>query len=254
MFISLLFHRIVNDKNSELIDVTKESFERYLTTIIDKSLPLETIYNLCKKSKNTYSAKFVSLTFDDGWASDYKIVFSILSKYSVKATFFITTGWLGKKGFLTESWLKEMAQYGMEIGSHTVTHRYLTKLSNFEIYKEFYDSKCKLEDILGKEIISVSIPGGEYNKRIIDLAFESGYKIIATSRPGWNRNNKVISRISIHARTSLEDFSAIVNFSSSYRVRLLVHYRLRSILKKALGIEQYKKIRKYLIKDFSCCH
>ena len=68
------------------------------------------------------SCKNVVITFDDGALSNFYYAFPILLNASLRATFFITTDFVGKKGFMQWEHLKEMQKEGMEIGSHTVTH------------------------------------------------------------------------------------------------------------------------------------
>ena len=65
--------------------------------------------------------KVVILTFDEGNTSDLRTVVPILKKHGFGATFFITSGWLGSKGGLTWSDVKELQQSGFEIGCDTGT-------------------------------------------------------------------------------------------------------------------------------------
>jgi len=251
-FISFLFHKLTEDDPSEIMEVSKSLFERCLFSIKEASIPVMCLGDLVKLSyTNSYKSKrAISITFDDGWDSDYKIAFPMLKGYGFKATFFITTDWINKKGYVKEVWLKEMSQYGMEIGSHTLSHRYLTRLSEDEVYKEFYDSKCRLEDILGREVTAVSIPGGEYNGKIIKLAYKTGYKIIATSKPGINQaGSTLVNRISIHSRTSLADLEKIISFSPFSVFQLKSFYLMRALIKKTFGIDGYLRLRDWLVKE-----
>ena len=249
-FISLLFHKLTEDEPSELMEVSKSLFERCLFSIKEASIPVMCLGDLVKLSSYTNSYKrAISITFDDGWDSDYKIAFLVLKEYGFKATFFIITDWINKKGYVQERWLKEMSQSGMEIGSHTLSHRYLTQLSENEAYKELYESKCKLEDLLGREMTAVSIPGGEYNSRITKLAYKAGYKIIATSKPGINlAGSTLVNRIPIHSRTSLTDLKKIISFSPFFIFQLKSFYLARALIKKTFGIDDYLTLRNWIIK------
>lgn len=255
-FISLLFHRIIiEDKPSKIMEVSKSFFKRCLFSIKEASLPVICLGDFVKLSLYTNSYKrAISITFDDGWDSDYKIAFPVLKEYEFKATFFITTQWINKKGYVQERWLKEISQSGMEIGSHTLSHRYLTQLSENEAYEELYGSKCKLEELLGREVTAVSIPGGEYNGKIIKLAYKAGYKIIATSKPGINLpGSTLINRISIHSRISLIDLKKIISFSPFYLFQLKSFYLMRLLTKKIFGINGYLRFRDWFIKEKKEC-
>lgn len=250
MFISLLFHRIGNNQGSDLIEVSTESFQRYLKIIKDNQVCVKNPESLYSSSADNSPERIISITFDDGWESDYKIAFPLLRQYGFTATFFIVTGWIGKKGFVTKTWIQDMYQHGMEIGSHTVSHQYLNRLSSKEVYEEFYNSRCRLEDILGKEVLSVSIPEGEYNDEVIKQAMKAGYKIVATSKPGINKiASGIISRISIHARTTVRDFERLATFSTLYINKLGTLYSTRGFLKKTIGIENYVKFRDWLFSN-----
>jgi len=248
-FISFLFHKLTEDEPSKVIEVSKSLFGRCLYSIKKASIPVMCLADLVKLSYTNSYKRAISITFDDGWDSDYKIAFPVLKEYGFKATFFITTDWINKKGYVQEKWLKEMSQSGMEIGSHTLSHRYLTRLSEDKVYKEFYDSRCKLEDILGKEVTAVSIPGGEYNGKIIKLAYKAGYKIIATSKPGINlAGSTLVNRIPIHSRTSLTDLKKIISFSPFFIFQLKSFYLARALIKKTFGIDDYLTLRNWIIK------
>ncbi len=72
--------------------------------------------------------KSVAITFDDGCETDLLVAAPILQKAGFNATFFITSGWLGKPGFLSPAQLKELGQQGFEIGCHSQSHAYLSDL------------------------------------------------------------------------------------------------------------------------------
>jgi len=248
MFICLLFHRIVNSPTVRLREVSKGFFEGSIKAIKKHSLPVNTLSNLWTGEKME-AVKYISLTFDDGWESDYTIALPFLVEHDMKATFFIVTDLIDRKNYLKESWLREMSNCGMEIGSHTVSHPNLTKLSKKEIYEELYSSKCKLEDMTGNEIVSVAIPYGMYNSLILNIAKEAGYKLIATCCPWINKmDSNEFFRISINTRTTVEDFNRLLSFSYSYLSKLYFSYLLRAFLKRSIGIENYLRFRKWLIK------
>jgi peptidoglycan/xylan/chitin deacetylase (PgdA/CDA1 family) len=81
---------------------------------------------------------------------------------------------------MTESQLAELAGDGVaEIGSHTVNHPVLSKLSIEERRHELKESKRRLEEIVGKAVESFAFPYGQladYDRETIDLLGESGYQ------------------------------------------------------------------------------
>ncbi|MBI4722024.1 MAG: polysaccharide deacetylase family protein [Candidatus Stahlbacteria bacterium] len=163
------------------------------------------------------------ITFDDGYSSFYSIAFPTLLKYGFRATCFVVTGYIGKKSewdvnfgkkdrHLDLMQIRELKQYGFVIGSHTRTHPDLTKLSIPKIKQELRDSKLELEDKLGEEVQYLSFPFGRYNKLIVNLAMETGYKLVFTSNPLMKEvlppENYVIGRMGVYIIDQLPQFKA----------------------------------------------
>lgn len=73
--------------------------------------------------------KYFSITFDGVYKDTADIVLPILRQYSLKATFFITTGFLDSEleghKVVDKSYIKRILAEGHEIGAHSVTHALL---------------------------------------------------------------------------------------------------------------------------------
>lgn len=70
------------------------------------------------------------------------------------------------------------------IGTHTEGHVSLGKLSYAEQEKEIRNSKCRLEEITGREISCFSYPFGsrdDYSKETINILQENGFKKAVTT-------------------------------------------------------------------------
>ena len=140
--------------------------------------------------------KAILLTFDDGYKDFYESAFPILKKYSISAIVFIPVGYVGtfnqwdyeklnvKKPLMNWEEIREIHKHGIEIGSHTLTHPFLTKIPKEKAKVEIEDSKKMLEDKLSTEINSFCYPYGDYDERIRDLVMEAGYKYAFTTKEG----------------------------------------------------------------------
>ena len=90
-------------------------------------------------SNNIANTKVVILSFDDNRKGDFTYTYAkpILDKYGFKATFFIICGKTVDKGAMNWQDIAAMQRDGMDIESHTITHKHLNHLSanalNFEI-------------------------------------------------------------------------------------------------------------------------
>jgi peptidoglycan/xylan/chitin deacetylase (PgdA/CDA1 family) len=107
----------------------------------------------------------VVITFDDGFRDFYTHAFPILAEYNFKATMFIVSGLTGNetvradgKEYMTWAEVREIHAHGIQIGSHTVNHPELYKLSPKEVEYEVRQSKETIEDGLGEAIRSFSYP------------------------------------------------------------------------------------------------
>ena len=129
----------------------------------------------------------IIITFDDGEKSVYDYAFPILKKFGMKAVVFLIVDYIGKSnlwditlaGERTQhlSWeeIFEMKKHGFQFGSHTMTHRDLTRLSKKELEHELFESKRIIEAKIG-ECYCVSYPFNRVNRYVVHVASEAGYK------------------------------------------------------------------------------
>jgi len=95
----------------------------------------------------------------------------------------------GDERMLTWEQIREMHKAGMEIGSHTVTHPVLARISREEMKRELSDSRDKLCEELGSSVLSFAYPNGkssDYNDEVKALVKECGYSCAVTTRAGFN--------------------------------------------------------------------
>ncbi len=122
----------------------------------------------------------VTTSWDDGAVEDIKLA-ELLSKYSLKGTFYITKQY--SKTTLQPSDIRLLSQE-FEIGSHTLTHPILTNIPIREAENEIKNSKTYLEDLVGDNINMLSYPYGIYNTSIKRIVQSSGYIAARTTIPG----------------------------------------------------------------------
>ncbi|MCK4537874.1 MAG: polysaccharide deacetylase family protein [Candidatus Krumholzibacteria bacterium] len=225
----------------ELIYVIDESRFRLHMTLIEKSgarviLPGDSLSSSGRGD--------IILTFDDGHSSGYSVALPILSASGLNAVFFITTGWTGKDHYLTRDEIKKLYDSGMMIGSHGISHRFMTDLTDNELAAELTGSKKTLESIIGKDVTSFSAPGGRIDRRVIAAAVKAGYRWIFSSEPAGNlelTEGIPIGRFAVTAASGDEWLSRIV--SGNPPRSALVKYRTLSMMKRLLGNRLYESIR-----------
>ena len=186
----------------------------------------------------------VALTFDDGSETDLLVAAPILRELGFGATFFITTGFLNSRGFLSVSQLRDLSQAGFEIGSHSVSHPYLADLDDVALERELLESKIRLEDILGVPVVHFSCPGGRYDQRVKSLARRLGYRTVSTSRSHANSRSTdyyELGRAVIMRDTNLHSFEKICANKGLWRLRGAEI--ARSLAKRVMGNSSYDKLR-----------
>ena len=192
------------------------------------------------------------ITFDDGNISDYTIVLPKLLDNSLKATFFVVTDLIGSKNYVTWEMLEEMSNLGMNIGSHTCSHKNLLLLKEKDLNMEIGISKSIIEQKIGKEVINFSCPYGIYNKRIEICAKKYSYKNFFTSNNGLSRADSFKkNRNSINSLTTKKSFKKILYPSTSRQFRWIIEEYLKNSIKTVVGIENYLIIRKLYAKLMS---
>lgn len=127
-----------------------------------KSLP---IYSVKTDSKK------VCLTFDCAWGTDYTIdMLNLFDFYNIKVTYFTVQFWTEKNA----SFIQEINKRGHEIGTHSATHKHMSKLNSNQIESELLTSKNAIESITNKKVSLFRAPYGDYNNLLIDTAKNLG--------------------------------------------------------------------------------
>jgi peptidoglycan/xylan/chitin deacetylase (PgdA/CDA1 family) len=91
---------------------------------------------------------------------------------------------------LSSAELIRLAEGGLvEIGSHTLTHPFLSKLSAISQDGELRQSRRSLEEIIGQRVTSFSYPHGDYGWKTATLAAEAGYTCACSSYANTVRTN-----------------------------------------------------------------
>ena len=169
----------------------------------------------CRGWQKDYTGKkVVALTFDDGYVDFYTNVLPIIKKYNIKTNLYIITSTTINGKYVNEEQIKELSNSGLvSIGSHTVSHNPLASLKAEQIETELKDSKEYLENLLGKEIKTISYPTGSYNSSVLNTAQEYYKYGITTIEGTQNMNNfskyKIIRR-AMYRSSGMGTFKSIV--------------------------------------------
>jgi peptidoglycan/xylan/chitin deacetylase (PgdA/CDA1 family) len=239
---ALLLHGVVKKTPTRWTEINQSNLCYILDFLLERGLSYNYIGHNGDKEK-------IMISFDDGLISDYSIVFPEVSSRELCASFFIVPSWVGKKGYMDWSMIREMFDSGLKIGSHSFSHQKFNILKEKEIRIEMDYSKKILEDKLGAEIKIFAYPYGLFTKESNNIALEVGYKRIYNSLPGlYNSDDILIPRLSIHSNHNQEDLKKLMSSSSSYIYYLQFFNKLKNLGKEIVGDNNYLALRRFLFK------
>jgi peptidoglycan/xylan/chitin deacetylase (PgdA/CDA1 family) len=125
----------------------------------------------------------VSITFDDGYRDTLTVALPILRQFGFTAVCYVVqdrvggiSDWTTPAPLMNWSEVEEWLRAGMDIGSHSRTHRDLTSLGAAELRHEVESSRALLEDRLGRPMSSFAYPFNRFGPRELDTVAAAGYE------------------------------------------------------------------------------
>ena len=113
----------------------------------------------------------IAISFDCAWGDEYTAqLLSALGAAQVRATFFTVQFWAEKY----PEHLREIDAAGHEIGTHSATHSYMSRLSEGEIRAELASSSEAIRSVTGKAVTLFRPPYGDYDDLLIETAQSMG--------------------------------------------------------------------------------
>jgi peptidoglycan/xylan/chitin deacetylase (PgdA/CDA1 family) len=206
---------------------------------------------LCVSEALTYPAgNSVAITFDDGSETDLITAAPLLRERGFNATFYVTTGFLGKPGYLSPAQLRELSAQGFEIGCHSMTHAYLDDLGQSDLRREITEAGKILDDLIGKRVEHFSCPGGRYSAKAMTTAREAGYRSFATSHAHHNSpstDQLQLGRVAIMRDFHSDYFAKICTGEVLWKIRLVE--LTRDAARNTLGNKNYDQLRARLLRE-----
>jgi len=124
------------------------------------------------------------LTFDDGGVSYYTHVADRLEALDLRGHCFVSTDFIGERGFMNAAQIRELDARGHIFGTHSASHpARFSMLTAAKMRVEWADSRRRLEDLLGRAVITGSVPGGYFSRDVARAAADTGLRTLFTSEP-----------------------------------------------------------------------
>jgi peptidoglycan/xylan/chitin deacetylase (PgdA/CDA1 family) len=187
----------------------------------------------------------IILTFDDGFRNFLTVVAPLLVERGIPATSFIVTGesfthhgadtnpdWHPKDDDSHLSWkeVRQLAEQGLEFGSHTCSHAVLPDISPAHARRELEDSLSALKTCLGPNSFPLSYPHGRSSEEISRLSQSLGYSCAVTTVLGQNDSECdlfALRRTVIASDDDLPTFAARVAGITSWYSRAAGLFNIR---------------------------
>ena len=187
----LMYHRIVDDDvlDGDPWTISTGQFRRQIERFDRNGFTAITPedYRLFEAGELNLPKKPIVLTFDDGYIEVYSKVFPVLKEYGMKAVVFVLADQSKRSNVWDEenshpgcqlmdsTQILELHGAGFEIGSHTLTHPDLTRVSQDKAWDEISRSRMLLEILLNAPVRSFSYPFGYVNEAAKQMVKEAGY-------------------------------------------------------------------------------
>jgi peptidoglycan/xylan/chitin deacetylase (PgdA/CDA1 family) len=238
----VLCYHSVSDEWEHALAVTQRAFERQLRSLLRRGFrPLAAASLLDGPRRGLH------VTFDDAYRTVLEAL-PTLRRLGVAATVFASSSFAEAGRPLdvpelaaeaaahphhlaTMTWdeLRGIAADGVEIGSHTVSHPHLPRLSDIELDRELGDSRARVEDELGRPCRLLAYPFGEHDERVQAAARRAGYEAAFALAEGSDRANRhALPRIDLYRRDSLLRATLKTSFVKPHGSALLARVRTRS--------------------------
>ncbi|MCX6808204.1 MAG: polysaccharide deacetylase family protein [Candidatus Berkelbacteria bacterium] len=204
----LMYHYIrdLNDPSDKIgtnLSVSPANFAKELGILQAHDYTTVTFEEIAQNPALTVKNPII-LSFDDGYEDFYTAAYPELKKHQMKAVSYVITGKVGGE-YMTAAQIKEISDYGIEIGSHTISHPDLRTLNGQKLKSELTESKATLEAITGKTVISFCYPSGKYNDMVVAAVKNAGYLDATTTNPGLSNFDNLfeLSRYRMNPTTEL---------------------------------------------------
>lgn len=145
------------------------------------------IYSVATKQK------LIALTFDISWGEERAVpILDVLKEKELeKATFFLSSPWAKDHPDI----VSRIADDGYEIGSHGHKHDNYSELEEADIRKQIRAAHGILAEATGTAPNLIRLPNGDFDKRVLRIAEEQGYKVIQWDTDSLDWKNPGVDQI-----------------------------------------------------------
>jgi peptidoglycan/xylan/chitin deacetylase (PgdA/CDA1 family) len=230
---TILCYHIVESPQDPRMEVSRDVFRqqmRYLAMTGYTVIPLRDLYDYASGKRASLPKNSVVITIDDGWRSTYTEVYPEMKRRGFPFTVFIYPKIIGQTTYaMTWKQIKEMADAGVDIQSHTFSHGFLSRRRHPEVNdrdyaawleRELKESKRVLQKETGRQINFLAYPYGDYDRRVRENVARAGYEAGLTCEYGRVRRGSDPMRMKRVAIEKSMDFATFRRLLGAGSLRL----------------------------------
>ncbi len=140
----------------------------------------------------------IVLTFDDGYRNVLEHALEPMREARLTAIQFLIPDLIGQRNewdvaqgeapepLMNREEIGRWLAAGHDIGAHTCTHPFLTRIPLQQARDEIIASRRKLEDLFQRQVVHFCYPFGDWNEAVRDIVAEAGFQTAVTTASGLN--------------------------------------------------------------------
>jgi peptidoglycan/xylan/chitin deacetylase (PgdA/CDA1 family) len=181
-----MYHGVADvDEDPNQLCVSPARFAEQMAWLARRGLRGVGIAELVDAMRTGRQRGLVGLTFDDGYINVLETALPVLRQHGFGATAYIISDRLGGTNewdegpvwqLMTGDQVRELAEAGIEIGSHAATHMRLAGASPAQLTAEISESRTSLGTLLGTEIRGFAFPYGSMDAASRQAVRDAGYE------------------------------------------------------------------------------
>jgi peptidoglycan/xylan/chitin deacetylase (PgdA/CDA1 family) len=176
--LSLMYHRF-DENRYPSTNIQMDVFKQQMEIIKSLKYNFYDPKDLIKNFDTVKVEKKILITIDDAFSSFYEIAWPYLKKKKIPFILFVSTAYVGKKGYMTWDQIKELERENTAyIGNHSHKHDYMVDLKNNQFIDDMNTASSIFKKKLGYNPIYFSYPFGEYSlfiKKYISKNFKFSF-------------------------------------------------------------------------------
>lgn len=218
----VLCYHVVESPSDTPFAISRAQFVQqmqYLASTGYKVIPLSQLMDYLHGKRDSLPENAVVITVDDGWRCTYSEIYPVMKQFKFPFTAFIYPKFVNQSAYaVTWKQVREMADNGVDIQSHTYSHSFLSerrhgRLSAAQYVRwlqtELVESKKVIEEETGRPVKYLAYPYGDYDENVERAVSDAGYEGAFTCNYGASKRGQdpfKLRRVMVFGNTSFASF------------------------------------------------